>query len=288
MLRFLVMAVFLLSLCGSGVGWLKLRQHRDALRVQLAAATSNDRDRGAKMAQTAPIQAEYDSHWQSRIAQLTRQLDEETANLDALVTQATSLDASIPIEADEIVTSFGTVESLGSEAGSVLRSFGNAVPALKHEWPEQEAEENGFDFNRMMQLFAWIPEVSGFESTPAEIANFQSEALGHLFQLEKTQTDRIRSIVAETFVKMNQEQLTSEHRPAQDADRKAWDARRSAALIALMRQLHPILPDSKPDTMRHILPAVLNLGIGVETNFQRDGDSATSTTNLPSWPKVPW
>ena len=83
-------------------------------------------------------------------------------------------------------------------------------------------------------------------------------------------------------------ELTAQDRPANEESRREWDLRRSDALLSLMNGLRPNLADADPDTVRAVLPSLLNMGLGMETTRNNDPSNPSVTMALPVWPSVPW
>jgi hypothetical protein len=222
-------------------------------------------------------------------SQLAAQIAELRSELARRETEATSAEKALsdvrkqipPLAAGETVVSFGRISDMGLEAAQAIRGVLSAFDVKQGGLMKEDVQAS------FMKLMAWMPEISGFEERPAEIACFQAAVLRDLFDLDAARSRQLESIIERHFSALQAQRLT-----AASSAEPQWRERRATALTPLLWQLRPFVPANFPSP--EVLAKVVNLGAGFETrsetHFSSEPGKSTHYVSaaLPSWPRLPW
>ena len=280
-------------------GWFKLRAETSHARQRLVELHESDEQQSSLRSLSAvatPESAEEidldtapPAALRRELRSLEQQLAVATTSIEKIRSEADHLEGQIPIGDDELTSSYGRVEDMGREAGLAIRLLGETMsprPSGAAAEPSEELQEqlhSGF-----FKLVAWATQVGSMESDPAEIATFQSAALREFYGLDEATADQIEAIIATHFTQLAADGLSVPDRPDDDGFRD-WKRRRGVALQELMSELHPMFPERDPGFVRQFLPAIFNLGAGMESGVHQTVDGRRSANiGFPSWPTPPW
>lgn len=263
--------------------WHDLHSNARAMQTQLATLRS-------PALSTAPITSsraveDPPSADEKTLAQLRQKMAAEKARLTSVQREIDTLAASLPkTHTDEIITSYGSIETMGREAGDVLRDFIACIEALKTQPSDREPDAD--TIMRLMNLHGRVPEIQNFEKQPVEIARFQSNALQQVFKLAPAATEQARQHIRTAFTTLAERHLTGAERPPEnDSD---WKQQRSAVLQDLMKNLRPLLPhQGSTDSEKSALTMVLNFGAGFDQEVKGHAKMTSLSWGL-NWPKPPW
>lgn len=279
--------LFILASVPLGIAafWLvQLRADGTALSAKLAQQRSFAQE--AAEARRAKIEKEKaeSASLSSRLADLNSQLTAERQKTVELAAQKAEIESKLPpVHKDDLVVSFGRVRDMAAEMGEVAR----LVKKMEgHGAAKLTAEESQLMMSTMSKVVAWLPEISAFEDTPAEISTLQAGTIASVFALDAEAAARVEQVISDHFSQMKLAGLT-----ASSKDRPGWRDQRSASIVQLMWKLRPLLPANPEATPS--LPFILNLGAGmdkhVDLKIDAKGESkGTVTLSLPTWPRVPW
>jgi hypothetical protein len=263
------LGVWLISLRMEGTALSReVEQQRSVLRHAIEAQTGK----------TDAESAEYAALTQ-RLAEVREKFAIEQKTAADVAAQKTELQSRMPkVEDNEMVVSFGRIRDMASEIGDGVRHFQQMQNGKKMKFrPEDQATA--------VKMMSWMPEIAGFEDTPAEISSLQAGMIAKTFDLDPETTARVQQIISDHFAQMKAMGVT-----ASSKDRPGWRDQRSTSLTQLMWKLRPNLPlnsDAIPS-----LPLMLNLGTGMERQVDlkvdENGEHNVIKMSLPAWPPVPW
>lgn len=257
----------------------------ESLRGELEILRSEN-TRRSSLADTLNAPRDFDGEaalLEQQIAELRKALEQEDAEAKAAEKSIEEMRRKLPPVAEgETIVSLGRITDMGKEAAHALRGVFGQLRGSK--LPPAEIEQSEADF---MRLIAWMPEISGFEERPAEMASFQAALLQELFHLDGPRARQMEAILKSHFDALHAARLTAAH-----AGEPTWKERRTAALTPLLWQLRPFMPKEfdSPET----LGMLVNMGAGFETKTEtrfsnEPGKSSHSVSmTLPSWPRLPW
>jgi len=272
-------------LLGVGGIWLiRLRAHGAALFIELEQHRTASRQ--AIEAQRAKVEAEAAEHMAllKHLAEVNSQLATEQKTAAEVTAQKAELESKLPpVAEDDIVISFGRIRDMAAEVGEIA-CLGKQI--MSREKKEATPEENQKIMASIVKIMAWMPEIAGFEDTPAEISCFQAGTIAKAFDLNPATAAVVDQIIRDHFTQMKAMGMT-----AASQDRPSWRDQRSASITQLMWKLRPLLPADSGAIQS--LPFILNLGAGLERNINmtvdEKGESHGSVSmTLPNWPRIPW
>lgn|GEM_PF-3625480 len=214
----------------------------------------------------------------SGLAALRAEIAATREELSAMRQRREELVAQIPCMGDEILMSFGRPEDMGEEIGEIL---GFPWAMTGDVWDGGEVEGS------FLKMVAWSAEIKTLEARPQEIAALHSGALATLFEFTPDEQARVGEMVEERFAEMVEGGLTAVSMPDDAVALKEWKARRSMALAGLMHEIRPFVSGGDPGLVARVLPAVLNVGVGMERRPAQAGSDGV-TMGFPDWPPVPW
>ena len=262
------------------------RSVADALQTELGSL----RAVGAGSVRSADAEArskaaEDAAQLDRQIAEMREAVTREEAALRAVKKSVEETRAKIPpIEEGEVVVSFGRIADMGKEAGQAVRGIAALMEGKGMGDGTTSLEQTQASF---MKLVAWMPEIAGFEQQPEEMAEFQTSVFRELFALDEARTKQVKRVFAMHFAALRSSGLT-----AADSSQPNWKERRSAALVPLLWQLRPYLPEA--DKSSALVANVVNIGAGLETKTETHfspipgKSSHTVSMTLASWPRLPW
>jgi hypothetical protein len=280
----------------SGSVWLiSLRVEGTGLSRELKQQSSNLRQATqAQVAKTEAESVEYAALTQ-RLAEVQEQLAIEQKTAADVAAQKAELQSRMPkVDDGEMVVSFGRIRDMASEMGEAVRIFQQMENRKEKNFVPEDQRATA------VKMMSWMPEIAGFEDTPAEISSLQAGMIAKTFDLDPETTARVQQIISDHFAQMKAMGVT-----ASSKDRPGWRDQRSASLTQLMWKLRPILP-ANSDAIRS-LPLMLNMGTGMEKQVNVKVDEKIEPTpgqteaidelvderteiklSLPMWPPVPW
>jgi hypothetical protein len=255
-----------------------------ALRAELQSLRAMNDSRSATA--DAPAALEQVPHqlldWGAQAAELRAELEREQKEIDATRKALSEVRKQIPPVAEgETVVSLGRISDMGHEVAQAIRGALSPFDVKQGGLKKEDVQAS------LMKLMAWMPEISGFEERPAEIASFQAAILRDLFDLDASRTRQVEAIIAAHFAALGAQRLT-----AANSAQPHWRERRADALAPLLWQLRPFIPANYPAPAT--LSRVVNMGAGFETksetHFSTEPGKSTHTVTaaLPAWPDLPW
>jgi hypothetical protein len=200
------------------------------------------------------------------------------------MTRQAELRSKLPaMDSDDFVVSFGRIRDMATELGELVQLYQRI---MGRKGQKLSPEENERLMASGVKMMSWLPEIAGFEDTPAEISCLQTGMIAKAFGLDSAATSRVEEITRDHFAQMKTTGATAASR-----ERPGWREQRTAAISQLMWKLRPILPPNSQ--LISSLPTMLNLGAGMEeqvdVKIDAKGEShGTISMSLPTWPAVPW
>jgi hypothetical protein len=276
----LVPAALLLAI---GSVWLiSLRVERRTLSREVEKQRSTLRQATREQAQKKEAEAaEYAAH-SKRLAEVREQLAIEQKTAADMAAQKSELQSMIPkVDDDEMVVSFGRIHDMAAEIGEALLLFLQMASRKDKDFAPEDSQVAA-----ALKMMSWLPEITGFEDTPAEISCLQAGMIAKTFDLDPAAAARAEQIISDHFAQMKALRVT-----AASKDRPGWRDQRSASLTQLMWKLRPILPANSDATP--CLPLILNMGAGMEkqvdVKVDQNGETQGAVSmSIATWPRVPW
>jgi len=208
----------------------------DDKEVALKTAASDSQGSVAKSAADEMLEASGDLEGQ--IANLQAELYTANQQIQDLEGKLAVTDGELTKLGDEFLISYGTVEDLGLQMGSLVKKYIESMKrfkALKDEgrsWRDMSEEERNEGRMRMMGIFGeWtqlsptFSELKSLGETPEDAAKLQTVFLSEVFGLNEASSNAVGGIFDTAYLSASESGLAQSQMP--DKDVEAWNERRT-------------------------------------------------------------
>ncbi len=158
-----------------------------------------------------------------------------------------ALRAQLGQHAGEVIVSFGKVEDIGKRTGAILRELGELQELSSREAGTLTADER----HRLMELQrnhatveGMLPEITGFQDSPAEYGRFFRSMLQEAGGLTDAQATQVESLMTQRATAMNQLGLNDGNKPSDPTLADQWETKRDEYNEETANGLIAILPSA--------------------------------------------